>query len=311
MGKISDFRDNNPNLSGSSDGSSPSTITIAVKVEAIEENKFVIGNRLDTKQTVKVYLRDYEKKGGYDRPDIPSLYKKCGENGILKFESCYIDENGNYSARWGKVLVDDPSKTNVLVALTYVNYAKKPNSNEEYVQIVTAHPNATQNAGNLEDLNDILSKLLEAKTNGSNPFVYLQVSDGEDKVVQKVYPKMIQDGDYKKKASGAESAREFLESKYSELVKNLINEEGVTVKVIPARLVYPGNKYKEALLREGFTRSVLSSVFNANKDDENLPKELGFMNTILTLRKHEDETPYIIDVAVISQQDEPILSKDL
>jgi len=310
MGIINDFKESNPNLSGSKDGS-PSTINIAVKVESCEDKKFITGLRLDTNQQIKVYLRDVEQKGNFSRPDIPELYKKCNETGVLKFEGCYIDENGYYAARWGKVLVDDPSKTNVLVALAYVNYAKKANSNDEYVQIVTAHPNLTQNAGTLEDLNNILTKFLEAKTKGSNPFVYIKIDDGEDIEVQRVYPKMVPDGDYKKKASGAESAREFLESNYSELVKRAIQENSVKVEVIPARIVYPGNKYKDILLREGFTRNILSTVYNANKDDANQPEELGFMNTILTLRKHEDETPYIIDIAPISQQDDPILPKDL
>jgi hypothetical protein len=311
MGDISNFKDNNPSLSNASDSQKSSAITLAVKVESCEDNKYIIGTRVDNDQPVKVFLRPWEKTGNFDRPEIPSLYKNCGKNGILKFDSCYIDETGNYSSRWGKVLVDDPTKTNVLVALAYVNYAKKPSSNEEYIQIVTVHPKSSKNAGSLEDLTTILSNFLEAKTKGSNPFVFLKISDGEDVEVQKVYPKTVPDGDYKKKASGIESAKEFLDGKYSELVKSLIDKDNITVQVIPARVVYPGNKYKDSLLRHDYNRTVLSEVYNINKDDTNKPRALGFVNTILALRKHEDGTPYVIDVSVISQQDDPVLIKDL
>lgn len=309
MGIISDYEEKNPRQNNESGTST--TITLAVKVKSCEDNKFIIGTRLDTNQDVKVFFRDWEKTGNFERPTIQSLFKNCGVEGILKFESCYLDDSGNYSARWGKVLVDDPTKTNVLIAQAYVNYAKKPNTDNEYVQIVTAHPQLSKNAGSIEDLTNILTRFLEAKTKGSNPFVFIKINDGEDTRVQKVYPKTIPDGEYTKKASGAESAKEFLDGQYSELIKNNIDKDEITIQVIPARIVYPGNKYKDILLNNKFTRGVLSTVFNANKDDENKPKELGFVNTIITLRKHEDDTPYIIDVAVISQQDEPILTKDL
>lgn len=313
MGTLDNFKANNPDLVKNTENYN--TINLAIRVSGYEDNKYAIGERLDTKETVKVYLRDVEKTGKYSRPEISDLMKKVSPGGVIKFEGCYLDDQGVYVSRWGRVLIEDKTKeaTSVLVAEAYVNYAKKQNTEDEYVQVVIAYPTKKKTVGNMEELNQVMSQLLEAKTPGSNPFVYLKISDSDGSVdMSKVYSKSVEENGVRRRCSGAECVQAFLDGNNSAVVKGVISENDITVELIPGFAVYPGTNYKEKLLeRDTFLRNILSGCFNTNKNDQNLPLELGFLKTIITLRKHEDGTPYIIDVAPVANQDDPVSAKDL
>lgn len=310
MSIIKDFKEKNP-VTKNNEENYGNLINLAVKVDGVEENKYIIGERIDTKEKVRVYLRDLknQQNGKHQRPDVAKLYSKVNM-GILKFELCYLDQDGNYSSRWGKVLSKNDDINTVSIVKASLYYGKVNTSDEEYVQVALAFLPHKKIVRNMDEVSIILEKFLEPKTKGSKPFVFIKISDGEETEIIRVYGKTHKnENQISETLSGKESTKNFLDSEVSRILKELINNEKITVEIIPARVVYPGSNYKEKLLEQGFNRDVLSKAFNANKDDQNKKQGLGFLNCIVTTRNHADGTPFIVDITPINS-DEPILPED-
>lgn len=284
-------------------------LTLAIQVSGLEDNKYIIGKRLDNQEDVKVYLRDLKKElknSKYKRPSVQDLFKKT-KNGILKFEHCYLDENGAYSSKWGKVLSDDENKTQVAIVKSSVYYGKIPNSENEFVQVSVVYQSHKKIVKDIHEFKNIMIRFLQPKTPGSKNFSFIKINDGEQTEVLRAYGKSQKNNDnINVNLTGEESFEEFTKTDSYKMVEELIKSESITIEIIPARIIYPGSNYKEKLLEQSFLRETLSTVFKSNIDDANKPQGLGYKNCILTLRSHDDGTPYIIDIAPIGN-DDPVL----
>lgn len=305
MSIIKEFKEQNP--TSNNEENYGNLINIAVQVESIEDDKYIIGTRVDNNERVKVYLRDIKKQENskYQRPDVKKLFSKV-KNGILKFELCYIDQDGFYSSRWGKVLSKNDGVNNVSIAWASLYYGKIQNSEEEYVQVAVTYLSHKVRVNNLNEAMIVMEKYLQPKTKGSKPFIFIKISDGSETEILRLYGKNKKnENNIKETLSGKETVNDFIQSDRSKILKELIANEQISVDIVPARIIYPGSSYKEILLKKGFNRDMLSSAFIKNKDDENQKQTLGFVSCIITTRNHDDGTPFIVDITTING-DEPI-----
>lgn len=347
MGKLQKIKDENPELfqkNINSENNGAVVQNIPLKLEEYED-KYFVGINLETKERIKIYLRDIEQKNiskqkkrkeidDFQNQNDNKLYAEPGVSTLL-FEGCYPDnkEPGVYSARWCNRISRNPQETRVMIVNCSLVFFKRKNEDgdEENILVRTIHPEKMKEVGNLETLEEDMSTMLSPVTPGSNPFVYIRITDDEGDVeIIPVQPKRVEreDGLGKTPAEGGESVEMFLNSEKSELVKIFIEDPEVKIELIPARVIFPGTATKENMLdAHPNAKKILKEAFyiKANKSNEdeqdkedssgekskNTYPELGFLKCCLAIRSHADGTPYFTHVRPIRPFEAATSVKDI
>lgn len=328
MGKLSQFKEENPEIFEKKESSQGSSIpeNIAVKITAYEESHFV-GLRLDNKEEVKVFLRPIEQneKSRHKRLELedfadPSHKRHVPIGGVILFENSYKQSEGLYNARWASCLSRDPKETMVKVLLCSLIYGKKNSTDGsvlEWILVKTVFPEKKTFVSTLQEFETVITNELHPMSAGSNPFVIVKITDGEDSEAIEIYPQRV-DSEYgKKPADGKVSADAFLNSDKSKMVKELLGEEGVNVEIIPARVVYPGASTKEKMLdAHANARKILEESFYIKDEEGNIIKngilpEIGYLNCSLATRRHADGSMYVTHIKPLVSFAKPLKSSEL
>lgn len=347
MGKLEKMKQENPDWFKSSStnegGASPQNIPL--KLESYEDGCFC-GMNLETKENVRVYLREIEQKNATNKRKRPELedfsdpantniYAKPGE-AVMLFESCYPDkEAGVFNARWGNKISNNPQETKVVIAHASLHFGSKRGDNgqdTEYLLLRTVHPEHCVEVGDMDSLNKALTKYLHPNAPGANPFVYIRITDdeGDTEIVEARAKKIDRDdGMGKMSAEAQDSVQEFLNSERSEIVKMLLEDPDVRIEVFPARVLFPGTATKENMLDlHDNAKRVLKEAFYIKKPNSNETQqeddgeqssqadtgqspETGFAKCCIAIRAHADGTPFFTHVRPLRPFEAAVSIKDI
>lgn len=312
MGKLSQFKENNPEIFEKKEVTQGNAVpeNIALRITAYEDTNFV-GIRLDNKEEVKVFLRPIEQneKSRHKRLEINDFSDSSNKRhvpvgGVILFENAYKQSEGLYSARWASCLSRDPKETMVKVLLCALVYGKRVSegTEQEWILIKTVFPEKKSFISSLQEFETVITNELHPSSAGSNPFVVVKISDGEETEAFEIYPQRVDSEFGKKPADGKVSADAFLNSEKSKIVKDLLGEEGINIEVIPARVIYPGASTKEKMLdAHANARKILEESFYIKDEEGNIIKkgiipEIGYLNCSLATRRHADGSMYVTHI---------------
>lgn len=315
MGKLADFKQT---LKPVGTETLMKTENIPVKLlEFIDNDTGIQGIRLDTKEEVKVYLRDIDSKdqapaqGAKKRPEFADFVK--GKNkvepgkAVFVIESSYKDKNDPnvYHGRWIKLVSKDPEETKVSIVMASLLFFQKENN--ETIFSKTVFPQLTKVVHDESELRAALVANLVPKAPGSNPFSVIKLIDNTTSEVEtvEVYSVKVdrEDDIPGKKTGDAELSYEnFInKSPHSKLVLEFMNDPEITIEVLPGAIIYPGNMTKEQIVKSHpNSKKILKSSYYVKKaqpteeeagEDSGVP-EIGYIKCVLATRSHADGTPY-------------------
>ncbi len=314
------------------DGSTQSAINIPVKCTSYDGD-ILVGINIDTKEEVRIRLKEIEQNPSskYKRIEIKNFAdpksKHYAEPGKAVFmaENCYPDKDGGYNSRWLKVISADPQQTAVHTMNASLVVIKKKEKDSEHVNEIifarTVFPEKATVVENTSDLENVLSSVLNPKHIGSNPFCYVRIKDNSSGAVEyvEVIPLRVEreDGNGKKCVEGSVSAKSFIGSTESQMIRDLLNDSPdlVTVDVIPASVIYPGTSTKEKMIQNHpNAKKILEESFyikSSETDEANARPETGYLKCVLATRKHADGTSYFTFIKPIHNFIEPTSVKQL
>jgi len=335
MSIFAKYKEEHPELNNKAtktDNASNPSLNLPIKCIAYDGD-VLVGKRLDTNEEVRVHLRDIEQNPNskYKRIEIKnfadpkSKHHAVPGSAIFVAENCYHESGDKYSSRWLKIISADPQQTAIHImnaSLVFIRKKDKDSDNvNEFIFARTAMPEKAKTVESVEDLENVLSATLNPKHIGSNPFCYVRIKDktsGEVEYVE-VTPLRTEreDGNGKKCVEGSKSAKNFLDSVDSQMIKDLLNSsaDDVVVDVIPASILYPGSSTKEKMVdSHPNAKKILEESFfikQASDEETGTRPEVGYLKCIIATRKHADGTSYFTFIKPIQQFLAPTSVKDI
>jgi hypothetical protein len=273
------------------------SINLPVKITAYEEDKYFIGERIDTKEMVKVKLReDVSATGKNARPEVVDFqdrrskrYAPPGDS-ILLFDNAYLGEDGVWISRWANTLHKKRKmEAKVLVLPATVRFVD--DANKPYIQVRVIK--GTKWIHTLEDLEYALTKALQPKGAGSRPFAHVRLksSEGEERIYT-VSPKMLEttmnEQQMKIPASGEESYQNFLEQEKNKLIIDCCSTPEITVEVLTGASLYLGGDTRDRFLSTAYLRNMIEPAYLIDKAGNKEISNYGYQKTVIAVREIED-----------------------
>lgn len=307
MGLLNQYREE-ISISKQSSNTNGATYELALKSVRLEDGAFVGEDLLDG-TTKRVIFRDYKQKEGskYSRPEQQDIVAKS-KNGIVRFESCFDNDDGTISSRWAKPLTNRKGDNTVVQALASIYYGKTK-SDIHYVRVTVVFPEKKAVATNLEDFIAVYMKLMES-TGGSQNAIYINlIEDNGDKlsIFHQGRRENI-DGNYVM-LNAEQNLNQFKETDQYKSIESLLNSGKIRAEIIPARTLYVGPEAKNSMLN-GFTQEIMSKKFKIV--DENGVEKYGFLPCVITTKKYyEGEGSFVVDIAPIGKDQVLVMKEDL
>ena len=293
------------------------------------EDDVLLGIRLDTNEEVKIKLMTIEQKttSKYKRIEIKDFANEKSKHyaapgqAVFIAETCYHAKDDLYNCRWLKVISTDPLKTKIdIFNCSLVNFKKKLSDDQvnEIIFVKVAIPEKAKIINSNDELESVMSGLLNPRHIGSNPFCYVRIKDNNSNDVEfvEVTPQRTEreDGLGKKCVEGSVSAKAFMDSPESKMIRDLLDSSSdeVTVDVIPGSVIYPGTATKEKMIESHpNAKKILEESFYIPSANEGGYPEVGYLKCVLATRKHADGTSYFTFVKPIFQYVEAISVKNI
>jgi hypothetical protein len=128
----------------------PRSETFAIRVESYDTKgspHSVLGTRLDSGESVRVWLRDVEQKGPNKRAEIKDfsaprkgqLHPGTEAGGILLVQDAVKEADKFYSSRWLQALSHAPGEAEVFEATVHVSPLKRGAGQREYSLMTVIH----------------------------------------------------------------------------------------------------------------------------------------------------------------------------
>lgn len=331
MSIFSKYKEEHPELAAKQTKTEGSTPALNLPVKCVSyEGEFLVGIRLDTQEEIKIRLKTIEQNptSKYKRIEIPEFANPKSKHhavpGKATFvaENCYHEKENIYNSRWLKVISADPLQTAIHVMNASLVFIRKKDGDaiNEFIFAKTAFPEKAKFVNSVAELESTLSVLLHPKNLGSNPFCYVRIKDNSSNEVEfvEVIPQRTEreDGNGKKCVDGTVSAKHFMESVESQMIRDLLDKSttetdtyNVTVDVIPASVIYPGTSTKENMItNHPNAKKILEESFfikSAQEVETGNRPEVGYLKCIIATRKHADGTSYFTFIKPIQQFLEP------
>lgn len=354
MGKLDEYKNKNPqafvNKSQSANNAQRQVLNMLVKIESYEiggslESNYVIGKRIDTKEQVKIRLFEIDQTNNrYKRVEIsefadPKNKKRHVPVGCyLVFESARTEPDGSFTARWCVVLDRDPQATKAIVMPCSLTHGINKENQLEWFQIRALHPVQPKVVSSIEDFEKSLSDMLKPNYPGSNPRVYIRITDDEnDKDVFEIHPLKVEveeDGSKFKRvvADTSKSVENFKETEKDlfKMISDLILDQDIKVELIPLSVLYPGAATKEKLESQHVNtkKHLIESFYvlsdeNGEQEDgqegegdnpsEQKPMypEVGYHFCVIATRMYPDGTPYLTYIKPLLEHTKAISIKEM
>lgn len=328
MSILKQYKEEHPELAKQkTEKGTTSSVNLPVKCTGYE-GEYLLGVRLDTKEDIKIKLMPIEQNTNskYKRIEISDFENKKSKHhaapgsAVFIAETCYHVKDNIYNSRWLKIISSDPLQTNVSIFnCSLISFVRgEGDKQNEIIFAKLAFPERVKMINSVEEMESVISSLLNPKNVGSNPFCYVRIKDNETKDIEfvEVQPQRTEreDGLGKKCVEGSESARVFMESNDSKMIRDLIEtaSDRVSVDIIPGSIVYPGNATKEKMIdAHPNAKKVLNESFYIDSAVEGARPEIGYLNCVFATRKHADGTSYFTYIKPINNYMAATSVKDL
>ena len=307
----------NNNSGGNSDRQS---INLPVKITGYEDDKYFLGQRIDTKEMVKIKLReDVAGTGKNARPEVTDFQDRRSKryaapnDSILLFDNAYIGEDGVWVARWANALHKKRKmEAKVLILPATVRFVDE----QKYIQVRVIKSRKWINT--IEDLEYSLTKALQPKGAGSRPFAHIRLksSEGEARIYT-VSPKMIEttinEQQMKIPTSGEESYQNFLEQEKNKLIIECCSLPEITVEVLTGASLYLGGDTRDRFFSNDYLRKMLEPSYLIDKAGNKEISNYGYQKTVIAVREIEDVNGlmFVSDVKPLVNNTQPVSILDL
>jgi hypothetical protein len=273
------------------------SINLAVKITGYEEDKYFIGQRIDTKEMVKVKLReDVSAKGQNARPEVIDFQDRRSKryappnDSILLFDNAYIGEDGVWVSRWANTLHKKRKmEAKVLILPATVRFVD--DQTNKYVQVRVIKSRKWINTE--EDLKYNLIKALQPKGAGSRPFAHVRLKSAEgEQRIYTVSPKMldttINDQQMKIPATGEESYKNFAEQEKNKMIIDCCSIPEITVEVLTGASLYLGGDTRDRFLSTHHLRNMIEPAYLIDKAGNREISNYGYQKTVIAVRELAD-----------------------
>lgn len=328
MSILKKYKEEHPELAKQkTEKSSTSSVNLPIKCTGYE-GEYLLGIRLDTKEEVKIKLMPIEQNTNskYKRIEISDFENKKSKHhaapgsAVFIAETCFLVKDNVYNSRWLKIISSDPLQTSVSIFnCSLISFVRgEGDKQQEIIFSKLAFPEKIKIINSVEEMETVIASLLHPKGVGSNPFCYVRIKDNESKDIEfvEVQPQRTdrEDGLGKKCVDGVESAKFFIESNDSKMIRDLLETAGdrVSVDIIPGAIIYPGNATKEKMIdAHPNAKKVLNESFYIDSSVEGSRPEVGYLNCVFATRKHADGTSYFTYIKPINNYMAATSVKDL
>lgn len=299
------------------------TFNLPVKITGYEDNEFFLGERLDTKEMVKVKLRPVPQKSENKRPEVVNFQDKNDRkryappnDTIMLFDNSYQEQDGVWNARWANVLHKKRKmEAKVLILPATIRFVDEPAS--KYVQVRALK--ALRWINNIEEFQYHLTKALHPKGSGARPFAYIRLTDNTgEKRIYTAMPKMLEqtvnDETMKIPADGQTSYQEFLnDENKSKMILSALDMPEVTVEIFYGSNLYLGADTKDRYLSNAAIRNIIEPAYFVDKEKGKDIQNYGYKPTVITVREVEDVAGlmFVSDVKPLINNSEAISILDL
>ncbi len=292
------------------------------------EGDVLVGIRLDTNEEVRIKLMPIDQKTNskYKRIEIKDFANEKGKHyaapgkAVFIAETSYHSKDNLYNSRWLKVISSDPLATKVdIFNCSLIHYVKGSEGDQTEIYFAKiAFPERAKIVNSTHELESVLSTALNPKSIGSNPFCYVRIKDNNSDDIEfiEVQPQRTEreDGLGKKCVEGSISAKAFIDSQDSQMVRDLLdnNSSEITVDVIQGSVIYPGTATKEKMIdSHPNAKKILEESFLIQAAEEGAKPEVGYLKCVFATKKHADGTSYFTFIKPIHQYVEATSVKNL
>lgn len=290
-----------------------------------EDGLFLFGTNLSNGESVKVFLRNVERKTttAEPRPEIADFKNKkhsryCEKNNsIVCCEGAFFDEEKQaYNARWISTLTSQKYKGNVFINDAIVNLVPKSDNNEFNKLSVDMIGNSSI-IKSKDEFDAFMLQAFTKKSETSNNYIAIIIEDivGQ-KLSIKAYPKKIEKviDDEKIKVMDDNPYNSLNEFYSNERNKNNINillaslsqPEQFTVKCIVLKKLYAGEKTVSKTF-SGKNADLLKQKYDIKKEDKTF---IGFRKTIIAVRQRPDGTYFATYIRNLTNDNSQKLIED-
>jgi hypothetical protein len=271
------------------------TYNMPVKIQSYEDDQFFIGERLDTKEIVKIKLRDVPQKGKNARLEVTDFQDKRNKrhapagDSILLFDNTYQEEDGTWNSRWANTLHKKRMPSKVIILPSTIRFVD--DGTNRYVQVRTIKNRHWINT--MEDLEYAITKALQPKGPGTRPFAHIRLtsSDGEKRIYTAspvIKDVTVDEQVIKMPASGEESYQDFLTKERNKMIIECVTLPDITVEVLAGTALYFGGDTRDRLLSTPYLRNMIEPAYLIDPNAEKQISNYGYKPTVIAVRELED-----------------------
>jgi hypothetical protein len=300
MGILDSYVEQN-NLNKKESSEHSETVNIPLKVTGYEDDMFV-GIRMDTKEEVKVKMRDVEQKGDFTRPSIADFSTKKGKRyaptgeSILMLESSYQEEDGIWNTRWANTLSIPKRPDKVVVLNANVKIVDK--ADYSYVEVSTLK--ARVRIQSHEELREALKKAFTATAPRARGFALIKVMETDGSTfIFNAFPNLVEledeDGDkYKAMDTPENSLQKFEEDpKKSKIVFDLMNNPEIEFEIFIGARLYLGADTNKKVVENSYVSEAFKKEYMVEPKEDGERPRAGFKKTIMAIRARDDGSFFI------------------
>lgn len=299
------------------------SFNLPVKITGYENDELFLGERIDTKEMVKVKLRPVTQKGENKRPEVVDFQNKkdskryaAPNEAIILFDNAYQEQDGTWNARWANVLHKKRKmEAKVLILPATIRFVEEATS--KYVQVRALKKLSWVN--NLQEFEYHLTKALHPKGSGARPFAYIRLTDNSgEKRIYTVMPQMlkqvINEETMNIPSDGQTSYQEFLnDENKSKIILASLEAPEVTVEIFYGSTLYLGGDTRDRYLSNPMVRNIIEPAYLINKENGKDIQNYGYKPTVITVREIQDVAGlmFVSDVKPLINNSEAISILDL
>ncbi len=304
---IQQFLNENQNFNnqGKPRESNNGTISIALNITGYE-GKYFVGTNLDTKEEIKILLRDVPQKNEKNKRieveefSNPSNYKRYVEpnnpKSIILFDNCYKEQDGTWNSRWANTLSTPKKPAHVVIQNANINIIKQAANEILTVSFIKDIVPIKNN----DDFYKVLVTGLMPKRPRSRPYLVFRFKDTEGQIfTQQFRPKL----DNEKNVLDPNTyINELWTEEATQKLLQLVNNPSVETDCFIFTSMLFGGDTSVKILNNNFEREVIKNDYSLEVEGQTYPKRL-FKKTIITIRtRPEDNSPFVISAKPVENR---------
>ncbi|WP_210498633.1 hypothetical protein [Vibrio crassostreae] len=305
-----------------SEGNGRTSLNLPVKVERYD-GETVIGERLDTGESITLTLNTFQKKEGseFDRPTISKIAnngkKSVRAGGVIQFENAYDNGNNEWTARWPRVVTKtEDGDTKAVVGKTKLYFGKAQSGNK-FIELKMLWPDRARTITTEDELRQVLAKHLVHSADGVVHLTAIKMKEGDFNATVEARAQLIDSedefGNKRRQVNpdSQESVDAFFKTKDGALVLACLNEgENVEITVCNGATLYVGKDTKENTLKKDKSVNFMRNEFLIDKDKDYARHNLGYKDVVVGIRTDGDQK-YVTHFLSLNSYDDPVAEADL